>query len=122
MRFTTGAEWPSTAREEITVGCTQAIDGTTARALHKAPFLTLTTTLPIDRSTQSVTLTAEFFHVTGSEQRVPNEWDGCRNREHPGLSVLGKKYVVGRGDEGNSTQPHLLRVLGRMLPKMFKSS
>lgn len=63
---------------EITVRCNQMLDDATIHALRNAPGLTLTATLPIDRSARSAVLTAEFFHVTDSEQRVPNEWDGRR--------------------------------------------
>lgn len=64
---------------EITVRSRMFVDEATVRALGNAPALTLTATLPIDRSSRSATLTAEFFHITGSEQHEPNEWNGRRS-------------------------------------------
>lgn len=59
---------------EITIRFNQMhIDEATARVLRNAPALTLTVTLPIDRSARSVALTAEFFHIAGSEQGLTDD-------------------------------------------------
>ena len=63
---------------EITVRSRTPIDETMARAVQNAPSLTLTATLPIDRSTRSAALTTEFFHITGSERHEQRGWRGGR--------------------------------------------